>query len=128
MMATPAPFLQVILQRHPMDCAVACLAMYLGKSYEEVLMAFRHNVMAQGASMRQIQMAARKLGSPLRWSRKVDIETDCGILSVASTIWKSDHVVVIKNEMVIDTDATVWEASDFFSIYSARPMSLLTLR
>lgn len=126
-MMPPAPFLQVIPQRHPMDCAVACLAMYLGKSYEEVLMAFRHNVMAQGASMRQIQMAARKLGCPLRWSRKVDLEQGSGIVSFSSLKWKADHVVVLKSELIIDTDAFVWDADVFMAAYEARPLSILTL-
>lgn len=124
-MDVSAPFLQVVIQRHQMDCAVACLAMLLGKSYEAVLVAFPHNVIAKGASMRQMQMAARALGHRLRFRRAVNMEQDAGIVSLASIRWKFNHVVVLKDEMIIDTDATIWEADVFMAAYEARPLSIL---
>lgn len=124
-MATP--FLQVVPQRHTMDCSVACLAMLLGVSYETVLMAFRHNVIAQGATVRQIRQAASFLGRNLRWSRKFDLESDTGILGVRSTRWKSEHVVVLKEGLVVDTDATVWDTDVFISAYEAQAVSLMTI-
>lgn len=123
-----APYLQVCIQRHPMDCAVATLAMLTGKSYEEVLMCFSHNVMVQGASIQQIQHATRKLGLRLRWCRKtVDLETDTGILVVHGAKWKADHLVILKEGLIVDTDATIWEPDVFLAAYEARPLSLLTL-
>lgn len=122
-----APYLQVCLQRHPMDCAVATMAMLLGRSYEEVLVAFSHNVIAQGASIRQIQLVGRKLGHALRWRRgPLDLETDTGILVVSGAKWKADHLVILKEGLIIDTDATIWEPDVFMGVYEARPLSILT--
>lgn len=121
------PYLQVCIQRHPMDCAVATMAMLLNKSYEEVLVAFSHNVIAQGASIRQIQLAARKLGCRIAWRRgPLDLETDSGVLVVSGAKWKADHLVILKEGLIIDTDATIWEPDVFMAAYEARPLSLLT--
>lgn len=122
-----APYLQVCIQRHPMDCAVATMAMLLNKSYEEVLVAFSHNVIAQGASIRQIQLAGRKLGCRLRWRRgPIDMETDTGMLVVSGLKWRADHLVILKEGLIIDTDATIWEPDVFMAAYEARPLSVLT--
>lgn len=122
-----APYLRVCIQRHPMDCAVATMAMLLDKSYEEVLVAFSHNVIVQGASIRQMQLAARKLGHRLCWRRgPIDLETDTGILAISGMKWKADHVVVLKEGLIIDTDATIWEPDVFMAAYEARPLSILT--
>lgn len=110
-----------------MDCAVATMAMLLNRSYEEVLVAFAHNVIAQGASIRQIQLAARKIGVKLSWRRgPIDMETDTGILVVSGEKWKADHLVILKEGLVIDTDATIWEPDVFMAAYTARPLSILT--
>lgn len=124
---TPTPFLSVIPQRHAMDCAVSCLAMLLGESYEKALTAFRHNVIAQGATTNQIRAAAKVLGRSLRWRRAVDLESDSGLLAVTSPRWPSHHLVVLKDEMVVDTDATIWEVDVFMAAYDARPLSILTV-
>lgn len=122
------PFLNVCIQRHKMDCAVATLSMLLGHSYEEVLLAFRHNVIKQGASIRQVQMAARRLKSRLRWSRRaVDLEHDTGIIIVSGSKWKTDHLVLLKEGLIIDTDATIWEPDVFLSAYNVTVSSILTL-
>lgn len=122
----PTPFLQVVLQRHKMDCAVACLAMILGLSYEDVLVAFKHHVIRQGATIRQIQAAAKSLGRPLVWSRRVgDLETDTGVLAVKSTQWSHDHLVILKEGLIVDTDATVWDVDVFLAAYEATPISIL---
>ena len=121
------PYLAVCLQRHPMDCAVATMAMLLGKSYEDVLQAFKHNVMAKGATVAQMQAAARRLGTALRWRRWRDaLEHETGILAVSSPRWAHDHLVLLKDgELIIDTDGTIWETDVFLSAYEARPVSLL---
>ena len=122
------PMLQVIPQRHTMDCAVACLAMVIGKSYEDVLMAFDHNVIRYGATIRQTQAAARVLGYRLSWSRKLgDLETDTGILSIRSSNWKTDHLVVLKDGIIVDTDATLWDQDVFMAAYSAVAMSIMRI-
>lgn len=90
-------------------------------------MAFHHNVMARGASIRQVVEASKRLKRPLRFTRKCDLETATGILAVRSSKWPHDHLVVLKDEIVVDTDATIWEVDVFLSAYEARPLSLLHL-
>lgn len=122
------PTLQIIPQRHSHDCSVACLAMICRISYEEALMAFRHNVCTDGASIRQIQRAAARLGRTLLWSRRVSsLENETGILCVRSQKWPCDHLVVFKEEQIVDTDATLWDADVFMSAYEAKPISFLRL-
>jgi hypothetical protein len=122
-MATP--FLRVEIQRHKSDCAVACLAMFLGLSYEEVLMAFRHNVIASGATTRQILSAAARLGHRLKWTRKVDLETDIGLLALDSRKWPQQHLVVLKEELIVDSDATIWDQDVYLAAYEAVPLSII---
>ena len=122
-----APFLQIVVQRHVMDCSVACLAMLLGKSYEDALMAFDYNVMREGATIRQVKAAAKYLGSPLVWSRKIgDLETDTGILCVRSAHWpNADHLVVLKDGLIVETDATIWDQDVYMAAYEATPISIM---
>lgn len=124
---TLAPFLNVIPQRTNMDCGIACVAMLLGVSYEKALLAFGDEL-EHGAKTRQVQAAARKLGSVLRLRRTFDLENDTGLLAVRSLKWKADHLVVLREGLVIDTDATLWEPSCYLQVYEARALSLLVVR
>jgi ABC-type bacteriocin/lantibiotic exporter with double-glycine peptidase domain len=119
-------FLQVVPQRHSSDCAIACLAMLVNVTYEAALLAFNSEC-KNGAQVRAIKAAARRLGFKLRWSRKFDMDTDTGILSVRSARWASDHVVVLKEGLIVDTDASLWEVDCYLAAYEATAMSLLTL-
>ncbi len=121
----PTPFLKVIPQQHDADCGVACLAMFLGVSYAEALNAFRHNIVQEGTSIRQLQAAAGRLKRPLVWTRKVNLDEDTGILNVTSQGWHRDHMVILKDELIIDTDLSIWEAPAFMMVYKARPISIL---
>lgn len=119
------PFLSVVPQRHQMDCAVACLAMLLNVSYELSLLAFRKH---EQIIVRDIQTAARRLGVRLQFTRKFDLDTDTGILGVRSPKWDYEHLVVLKDGLIFDTDATVWDADVFLAAYDAKALSLLTVR
>ncbi len=122
------PFLQVVPQRHKTDCSVACLAMLLGVSYEEALLALHvPRVVTHGVMVRHVIAAAKRLGKPLRFQRKFDLETDTGILGIRSVVWPMEHLVVLKDGLIVDTDATIWEADVFLSAYKAKAISLLTL-
>ncbi len=122
------PFLQVVPQRHKTDCSVACLAMLLGVSYEEALLALHvPKVVTHGVMVRHVTAAARRLGQPLKFRRRFDLESDTGILGVRSEKWPLEHLVVLKDGLIVDTDATIWEADVFLSAYSAKAISLLTL-
>lgn len=119
------PFLSVVPQRMNADCAVACLAMLLGVTYETALLAFRKQ---DQIHVRDVQTAARRLGQPLRFSRKVDLETDTGILGVRSPKWDYEHLVILKDGLIVDTDATIWDADVFLSAYDATVLSLLATK
>ncbi len=123
------PALQIIPQRTAMDCSVACLAMLCRVEYETALVAFQHNVCAKGATIRQLQRAATRLKIALVWSRSVkDIENQTGILCVRSEKWPHDHLVILKEGQIIDTDFTLWDADVFMAVYKAKAISILTLR
>lgn len=119
------PFIQVIPQRHKMDCGVACLAMLLGISYEAALMAFQHNVLTQGTTIRQLVNAGQRLNVKLHWTRKVDMEEDTGLLMVRSLRWGNDHMVVLKEDFIVDTDSSLWNAQDFMGAYEATVLSIV---
>ncbi len=102
--------------------------MLLGVCYEDALLALRApHVVTRGVMVRQVIAAARRLGRPLRFCRTFDLETDTGILGVKSKMWTNEHLVVLKDGLIFDTDQTVWEADIFLSCYEAKAMSLLTL-
>lgn len=119
------PFLSVVLQRHPADCGVACLAMLLNVSYESALLAVRKQDQIR---LRDVQAAAKRLGSPLRFTRTVDLAEDTGILGVRSPKWDYEHLVILKDGLIVDTDATIWDADVFLSAYDATVLSLLAVR
>ena len=123
-----APILRVIAQRHPADCSVACLAMLLGVSYENALVAIapdEPNVCVMGAYEPSIKRAAVRLGYRLRVKKRVDLESDTGILTVRSRKWKTTHLVVLKNGLIVDTDACVYDADVFLATQRATVGSLL---
>lgn len=124
-----APTLRVIAQRTRADCSVACLAMLCGVDYEAALMAFRHNVCAMGASGYQILAAAKRLGKPLSWRGALDdLETETGILQIGALKWPLNHLVMLKEGQVIDTDFTLWDADVFLAAYEAEPIGIFTLK
>ena len=89
-------------------------------------MAFDYNVMREGATIRQVKAAAKYLGVKLTWSRKLgDLETETGVLCVKSQKWCADHLVVIKDGLIVDTDATVWDQDVFMAAYEAVPISIM---
>lgn len=122
------PFLCVVPQRHKTDCSVACLAMLLGVSYEEALLAMRvPQVLTRGVQMSHVRCAATRLGHHLRFQRQYDLDTDTGILGVRSPKWPNEHLVVLKDGLIFDTDASVWDWDVYLKIYKATALSLLTL-
>src|SRR5262245_51455634 len=99
-----APIMRVVTQRHQMDCGVACLAMICGVSYENALVAVAQvapNVCVSGMWTKEIRQAAQRLGYRLRVKRRVDLENDTGILNLSAHAWASEHVVVLREGLLI---------------------------
>jgi ABC-type bacteriocin/lantibiotic exporter with double-glycine peptidase domain len=123
-----APIIRVIPQRAPADCGVACLAMICGVTYENALVAVAQvqpNVCVKGLWVRELKAAAKLLGYRLRMRRGFDLETDTGILNLSSKKWTCEHVVILREGMVIETDGTLWEADLYLRQHRARMGSLL---
>jgi hypothetical protein len=124
---SPETILRMVEQRHPADCCAAALAMLLGVSYEEALVATSHvepGVLVAGMYLNQVQRAAKFLGVKLRRTRKYDLETDTGILNVMDDD-EFDHVVVLRYGLFFNTDLTVWEPDVYLRTRKARPGTLL---
>lgn len=125
-----APILQVVQQRGKRDCAIACLAMICGASYEQALVAVaqvRVDVFEKGMFTTEMIRAAKYLNVTLRLKKPYDLDTDTGILSLASKKWPLDHVVVLKNGLIVDTDGTIWDADAFVGAHHAKPGQLLVV-
>lgn len=119
-----APILRMVLQRHPRDCGVAVLAMLCGVSYEEALVAVSAEapmVLTHGLTTQQLVGAARRLGYRLRRTKRYDVETDTGALCVQNPRWPTDHLVVLAEDRIIETDGLLWEPDTFFKHYHAKP-------
>lgn len=127
-----APILRIEMQRTEMDCGIATLAMLSGHTYEEVLVAAANlgmDPLQSGMTWVQMKRVARRLGfsSKIQRKRAIDIENDIGILCVSSPKWKADHVVVLREGLIIDTDCSLWDPVTFLAAQGAKVMSLLVL-
>ena len=121
--SNPSPIITVIVQRAESDCGVAALAMILGKTYEEVLVACGHDhprVLTKGLWATGMSRVAASLGVTLTRKRTFDVETAFGLLCL------SDHVVVLKNGLIIDPgDGSVWDADVYLATKDERATLLL---
>lgn len=107
------PIIKVVLQRGKYDCAVAALAMLTGQTYEEILLAVgqeQPKVLTKGLWITEIMRIAKAAGIVTKCRKTFDLDTDYGLLCLY------DHVVVLKNGLVIDpTDGSVWEADVYLA-------------
>ena len=103
------------------DCAIWALSAYTSLPYERVLIEVaREDRVAgtQGLSIAQITRVARRLGFPLRFRKKPDMEDDIGILSV----WLLEkgeqlgHVALLKQGQVIEANQgiMIWSVDSYF--------------
>lgn len=125
-----SPVIQLVRQRSEGDCGIAVLAMYLRLSYEDVLIAagqIDQNIHHKGMWNWQIKETARVLGVPLKQKRKWDLETAEGILILSSTT-HYDHVVVLKDGLLFDTELCVWEPDVLFALKNYKATMLLQRR
>lgn len=109
-----APVNRIESRRQSSDCGVWALATYLGIPYEQV---FSKTVRLDkrkgedGLTVATMQRIAKSLGHPLDFRRRVeDLHDEYGIMLV------EDHVVVLRNGLVFDTDATVWDVDSWLHV------------
>jgi hypothetical protein len=105
-----AAVMQIVCHREQNDCAVVAMAMYLGESYEDVLRHVSLTDRRQGRDglwSRTMIRIAKRLGHTLKQRATFDIESDYGILRTI------DHAAVLRNGLVFEGNATVWDADAF---------------
>lgn len=123
-----APSIRVELQRHSHDCGVAVLAMLLGVSYEQALAAVAQvqpQVLTRGLTWREMRQAARRFGYDARVIRTRREFTETGALSVRAEDSATDHLVVAKNDLIIETDGSIRDTDVFFAVTKARPKGMM---
>ena len=131
---TESPVLQIVLQRSQADCAIAVLASYLGKTYEDVLAAaatlqLDPKIHRRGMWTHQMEKTAEALGVRLRRHRKWDLDTSEGILCLFQGNKSGDvsHVVILKGGYIFDMDGgTVWEPDVYLSVERYKPTLLVS--
>ena len=102
--------IKIVHQREHSDCGLACISMYLGSSYEDVLRVVstldRHKG-KRGLWSNTIKRVAASLGHTLKVRRRIEWDDDYGILRLP------DHAVILRNGLIIETNGTVWEADTY---------------
>lgn len=124
---------RIIPKRGKNDCAIAVLATYLQREYEDVLLAaakVRKDVWGTGLAFDQIPKVARRLGVTTRWYRvgAFDIEEATGVLWVGYHDVSNQHVVFLHEGQIFDPEhnpVSMWDHDDFMRHMAAYPQQLL---
>ncbi len=121
------PLVSMCPQRHIADCGVSALAMFLGVTYEDALLALGGEIPSvhrRGVWFPELQRAAAKLGALTKIKRRPDLDLDDGLLLVEHRD-ASRHVLVLREGLFFDTDFTVWRPDDYCVAKRAKTGSLL---
>ena len=121
------PLVEMIPQRHEADCGVTVLAMYLGISYEDALLAIgpeQPKVLRAGLWLKELKAAAARLGVPLKSKRRWDVEDADGIAQILLP-GRFNHFVLARGGLVFNTNFSVWEWDDYLKARRAKPGVLL---
>ena len=112
------------------DCAVVCLAMYLGKPYPEVVQAAPANALKRGMFITDIIRTAAALGTVLHNRRRFDLKDDTGLLRVSPLkTGEQPHLVLLLEGLIYDPSAgRLWlDVDTFLATERYRPTTLLTM-
>jgi len=127
----PHAVVRLYPKRGENDCGVAVLASYLRCDYEEVLLAaakVNPHVWQRGLYYQDFVKVASRLGVPAKWTKAFSTDDDCGVLWVTYNDLKMEHVVLLDEGRIYDSDhnpVSVWSTEDFFAHYNAVPVHLL---
>jgi hypothetical protein len=128
MRTEPAPIIQFVATPEACDCSIVALCGFLGLPYGEVAQAFRsRRVFAEGASIKQIQRAAAKLGTKLVVKADADPELDDGIQWLSYRDGGLCHVLVVREGFFFD-GTEVWHPDDYLKAKDARLGPVLVRR
>lgn len=104
------------------------MAMLFNETYELTLLNFGDE-MRTGTTFKQARQAAKLMGRVLQSKRKFDLEADTGILRLSGMKNRAgDHVVVLREGLVIDTDATIWDVDVYLAAHGATVESLWVVK
>lgn len=124
-------FIEPIVQRDIGDCAIACLAMLVGKSYPEVVAAAPARAYQRGMHNREVVETAAKFGIRLIRRRKFDPKDDIGILILNSVPPRksASHAVLLLEGQIYDAaNGRLWLDVDvYFRLENWKPGTLLTM-
>jgi hypothetical protein len=113
------------------DCGIAALAMYLGKTYEDVLtvaamVTKNKTVHRSGVFATELVRIAQQMHMTLIQKRTWDIENAFGVLFVDMNKGNR-HAVLLKDGLIYDPDdLTIWDAEVYFEQQDCKPQLLLT--
>jgi len=123
-----APIMRVESRRQSNDCATWALATYLGVPYEDVWTQVLRRDRSKGKNGLHTATTiriAKALGRPLIKVRPGQITDDSyGVLMVTHP--QNNHAAVIRNGLVFDTDATVWDLPSWLEAVGYSIECLLT--
>jgi ABC-type bacteriocin/lantibiotic exporter with double-glycine peptidase domain len=121
-------------QRAEGDCGIACLAMFIGRSYEDVLAAasaseFDVQIHRRGIYLTQIIRIAKRFGVTLRRQKTFQPDEVAGLLSVtlrSTAFERPDHIVILHEGLILEMAyQQVWDYEDFIREHKAKIGTLL---
>lgn len=127
----PHAVIRLYPKRGENDCAIATLASYLRRDYEEVLLAagkVQPRVWEAGLYCTDFIKVANRLKVPVKWHKTFDLDADTGVLWVSYNDRGLEHVVLLDEGRIYDNDhdpISVWSPEDYFGHYNATPKQLL---
>lgn len=116
-------FIEPVVNREQGDCALACLVMWTGKPYQDVIAAAPTNAHKDGMYGRDVVATAARLGTRLRPRRKFDLHADEGLLMLnphprkhPGQKWlRPSHCVILLGGMVLDPyNCRLWLDADVY--------------
>jgi ABC-type bacteriocin/lantibiotic exporter with double-glycine peptidase domain len=133
----PHAVMQIVPKRGENDCAIAAMAMYLRRDYEDVLLAagrVSRNVWNVGLSCPEMVKVAKLLGVKTQWFKTFNLEenedkeADSGVLWVSYHDVSNEHIVVLDEGKIFDPEhnpVTYWDADDYMRHCAAFGNALL---
>ena len=121
-------FIEPTLAKEGADCTIACLAMWAGRGYSEVLPLCPTGAHVKGMYVKDIVAVAEKMGVFFKRTRRFNIQEDDGILTlIPLPPNKIQHVVILVNGTVMDPYNGRWwlDVDAFMSERRYRPSELL---
>lgn len=117
-MTEPTAF-QPVMMQDTGDCGIACLRTITGLSLVQVIAVFgtwKHRVMSEGLSRKQLLNAAKRLGFPLRFKTTEEVGRVVGIVDLQRVGDKdNEHLAVVFNGSLFDpASGTIWTDIDAF--------------